>query len=196
MIPKIVELAEGIPDNAADLVTLFGRLDPLAAQRRSRKKSERLGVIVRRARETFSGQMEEAGVTCAIDGDESFAFPCWRQDIQAIFTNLIDNSLYWLRTAEFPEKRIDIRISSGGGRLLHVDYRDTGPGIESEHIETGVIFDPQFSTKPDGMGLGLAIAGEGATRNGLELIALEHDGGAWFRLQPVEVDKPFNGEKT
>ena len=193
MVPKIVELVEGIADNAVDLVTLFGRLDPLAAQRRSRKKSERLAIIIRRAMETFSGQMEESGVTCAIDGDESFMFLCWRQDIQAIFTNLIDNSLYWLRTGEFPERRIEIRIWSDGDRLLHVDYQDTGPGIEPEHIETGVIFDPQFSTKPEGMGLGLAIAGEGATRNGLELTALEHDGGAWFRLQPAKVDKPSNG---
>ena len=195
-IPRIVEVSEGIADNAADFVTLFGRLDPLAAQRRSKKKPERLVTIVRRAMETFSREMEEAGVTCAIDGDETFTFACWRQDIQAIFTNLIDNSLYWLRTGEFAEKRINIGIASDRGRLLHIDYRDTGPGIQPEHIETGVIFDPQFSTKPDGMGLGLAIAGEGATRNGLELTALEHDGGAWFRLQPVEVDEPVNGEKT
>ena len=195
-VPRIVEVAEGIADNANDFVTLFGRLDPLAAQRRSKKKTERLGTIIRRAMETFSGQMEETGVTCAIDGDERLTFTCWRQDIQAIFTNLIDNSLYWLRTGDSPEKRIDIGISSDGGRLLHVDYKDTGPGIEPEHIETGVIFDPQFSTKPDGMGLGLAIAGEGATRNGLELTALEHDGGAWFRLQPVDVDEPQTGGKT
>lgn len=195
-IPRIVELAEGIADSAADIVTLFRRLDPLAAQRRAKKKSEPLGLIVERAVETFAGEMEEAGVTCTINGDRSLTFPCWRQDIQAIFTNLIDNSLYWLGTREFPERRIIINFSADGGRLLHVDYRDTGPGIEPEHIEAGVIFDPQFSTKPNGMGLGLAIAGEGATRNGLELTALEHDGGAWFRLQPLEVDGPANGETT
>ena len=78
--------------------------------------------------EIFSVQMEEVGVTCSIDGDERLAFICWRQDIQAIFTNLIDNSLYWLRTGDSPEKRIHIRISSDGGQLLHIDYQDTGPG--------------------------------------------------------------------
>lgn len=195
-VARIIELAEGIADSAADFVTLFGRLDPLAAQRRSKKKSEPLGMIVERAVATFAGEMDETGVTCTIDGDRSFTFQCWRQDIQAIFTNLIDNSLYWLGTRKFPEKRIAINLSTDEGRLLHIDYKDTGPGIEPEHIETGVIFDPQFSTKPEGMGLGLAIAGEGATRNGLELRALEHDGGAWFRLQPVEVDGPANGETT
>ena len=188
LVPKIVDVAEGIAENAGDFVALFGRLDPLAAQRRSQKKTETLGSVIQRAKETFSGQMHEAGVTCLINGDKAFEFVCWRQDIHVIFTNLIDNSLYWLGTAEFPEKRIEITISTESRTLQHVDYTDTGPGMEPEHIASGVIFDPQFSTKPEGTGLGLAIAGEAATRNGLELTALVHEAGARFRLQLVEAD--------
>ena len=52
-------------------------------------------------------------------------------------------------------------------------------------IASEVIFEPQFSTKPSGTGLGLPIAGEAAARNGLELKAFESDTGAWFRLQVV-----------
>ena len=194
LVPKIVDAAAGIAENADDFVALFSRLDPLAAQRRSTKKAEALVAVIRRAKETFSGQMDEAGVICRIWGDERFTFLCWRQDVHAIFTNLIDNSLYWLGTTTPTEKRIDIRISTDIGRLVHVDYTDTGPGIEPEHIASGVIFDPQFSTKPEGIGLGLAIAGEAATRNGLELTALEHDVGAWFRLQPFTADDAAAGE--
>ena len=196
LVPKIIGLAEGIADNAADFVALFGRLDPLAAQRRSRKRMERLTAIIDRASQTFSGQMDEAGVACEIRGDERLSVLCWRQDIQAIFTNLIDNSLYWLGTMNEGEKHIDIRIESNKGRLLHVDYRDNGPGMDPEHIASAVIFDPQFSTKPEGMGLGLAIAGEAATRNGLDLTALEFDGGACFRLQPVDEDRENAGGKA
>ena len=196
LVPKIVDASAGIAENAGYFVALFGRLDPLAAQRRSAKKTETLVTVIERAKETFSGQMKEAGVTCRISGNESFKLVCWRQDIHAIFTNLIDNSLYWLGTAKLPEKQIDIRIMTDGDSLLHVDYKDTGPGMESEHIASGAIFDPQFSTKPEGTGLGLAIAGEAATRNGLELTALEHDGGAWFRLQPSETRDSQNGERA
>ena len=186
IVPGIVETAEGIADNAGDFVALFGRLDPLAAQRRSEKKAEQLATIIERARDTFSSQLAEANVTCQVCGDMALLLLCWRQDIQAIFTNLIDNSLYWLSMGKFHERRIDIRLHASGRQLMHVDYTDTGPGIEPDHIVSGMIFDPQFSTKPEGMGLGLAIAGEAATRNGLNLTALEHDGGAWFRLQPAE----------
>lgn len=196
LVQKIADTAAGISENASDFVKLFGRLDPLAAQRRSARKAEALVPLIHRARETFSGQMDEAEVGCRIDGDKAFRFLCWRQDIQVIFTNLIENSLYWIGTTKLAEKRIDIRISIDKGKLLHVDYTDTGPGIEPGHIAGGVIFDPQFSTKPDGTGLGLAIAGEAATRNGLELKALEYDGGAWFRLQPAEAGEAADGEQA
>ena len=194
LVPKIVKGAEGIVENADDFVTLFGRLDPLAAQRRSSKKSEGLVGIIRRAQETFSGEIDRTAVTCRILGSSSFKFSCWRQDIHAIFTNLIDNSLYWLQTTNAAERRIEIRVSTEAGRLQHIDYTDTGPGIEPEHIATGVVFDPEFSTKPYGMGLGLAIAGEAAARNGLELEALDHEDGAWFRLQPVAAGDAEDGE--
>ena len=196
LVLKIVDTAAGIAENADDFVTLFSRLDPLAAQRRTRRKAEALVPLIRRAQQTFSGEMERAGITCEVLGNESFRFRCWRQDIHAIFANLLDNSIYWLATKDVPDKRIEITVTTDSGELLYVDYRDSGPGIEPEHIASAVIFDPQFSTKPDGTGLGLAIAGEAATRNRLELNALEHDGGAWFRLQPVDADGVFDGERA
>ena len=196
LVPKIVGVAQGIADNAEDFVALFSRLDPLAAQRRSRKRQERLTPIIDRAKQTFSGQMEDAGVGCEVRSDEKLTVLCWRQDLQAIFTNLIDNSLYWLGTVSAGEKRIEINVESERGRLVHVDYRDNGPGVDAEYIASGVIFDPHFSTKPDGTGLGLAIAGEAAARNGLDLTALEWEGGAWFRLQPVDEDEANEGENA
>ena len=81
-------------------------------------------------------------------------------------------------------REITIEFLTEESSLIHINYRDTGPGIESNLIESEVIFEPHFSTKPDGTGLGLAIAGEAAERNGLELKALEFEEGAHFRLQP------------
>jgi signal transduction histidine kinase len=81
---------------------------------------------------------------------------------------------------------ISIRFEVEQGRLLYIDYRDNGPGIDPSLIESEIIFDPEFSTKRDGTGLGLAIAGEAAARNGLELNVLVADVGAYFRLQPVD----------
>lgn len=40
------------------------------------------------------------------------------------------------------------------GRCVHITVQDTGPGIRGDHL--GKIFDPYFSTKEGGSGLGLA----------------------------------------
>jgi signal transduction histidine kinase len=40
--------------------------------------------------------------------------------------------------------------------MMAVSVRDTGPGIAPEHCEQ--IFDALFTTKPGGMGIGLAIS--------------------------------------
>jgi C4-dicarboxylate-specific signal transduction histidine kinase len=41
---------------------------------------------------------------------------------------------------------------------LHILFSDSGPGVRGEIRDH--IFDPYFSTKEDGVGLGLSIAGE------------------------------------
>src|SRR6185295_3633804 len=119
-----------------------------------------------------------------VTGPDDFRFLGWHQDIYAIFTNLVENSIYWLSEKNTDKREISVVFAADAESLQYVDYRDTGPGIESSHISSEVIFDPQFSTKPDGTGLGLAIAGEAASRNGLELKAFESENGAYFRLQP------------
>ncbi len=165
-------------------VTIYSRLNPLAAKRRSMRKDVPLKEILTAACRVFEAVLEESNIKVQISGDQNCKLLCWKQDVVAIFTNLIDNSIFWIREKEPIEKRITIDISVSHGKLSRIDYRDTGPGIDKDNIAKGVIFEPGFSTKVDGMGLGLAIAGESADRNGLVLTALESDEGAYFRLEP------------
>lgn len=183
-LQKIIPIADGIGLNAEVFVKLFSRLDPLAAGKRSARKPLYLKSVIKNTLSVFEVEMETHHVTVKIDGPEKFRFLSWEQDIYAIFTNLFDNSLYWMIEKKVPNPEISIELMTDGEALLYVDYHDTGPGIEPSLIASEVIFEPQFSTKPSGTGLGLAIAGEAATRNGLELKAFESENGAYFRLQP------------
>ena len=132
----------------------------------------------------FENELKSHNISFEIKGSENFTFSGWYQDIYAIFTNLVDNSLYWITEKKAPIRQIAIELLTNEDSLLYIDYRDTGPGIESDLIESEVIFEPHFSTKPDGTGLGLAIAGEAAERNGFKLKVYESDKGAHFRLEP------------
>lgn len=180
-IAKIDELAEGIGENAKIFVELFGRLDPLAAKKRETKKQFRVKEIITGVVSVFENELKKEKIDICIVGDEQVSLNGWRQDIYTIFTNLIDNSIFWIQEKQRDMKKITISIQVEKG-AWYVDYQDTGPGIEAELLESGVIFEPEFTTKPGGMGLGLSIAGEAAQRNGLQLIALQSEDGAHFRL--------------
>ncbi len=184
-LDKLLPIADGLGHNADIFVKLFSRLDPLAAGKRTARKLLKLKKNINDSLAVFEGEMKARKVKAKVTGPDGFTFLFWPQDIYAIFTNLIDNSLYWMNEINKSKHLITIEIVTDGDTLSHVDYRDTGPGIEPALIESEVIFDPQFSTKPSGTGLGLAIAGEAASRNGLELKAFESEKGAWFRLQPI-----------
>ncbi len=67
--------------------------------------------------------------------------------------NLIDNGLAACKEAGRPEViKIDI---SQTGREVRLVIEDEGTGISPEHLDK--IFEPDFTTKSGGMGLGLAI---------------------------------------
>ena len=181
---RLMRISEGIGQNADFFVKLFRRLDPLAAGKRTPRRPLELKKVIEGTLDVFESQLETHKIYAQVKGADDFMLSVWEQDIYTIFTNLIDNSLYWIREKNIPIRKIIIELQTNGDVLNCIDYRDTGPGIEPSLIESEVIFEPQFSTKPDGTGLGLAIAGEAADRNKLELKVLESEEGAHFILQP------------
>jgi signal transduction histidine kinase len=65
--------------------------------------------------------------------------------------------------------------------LIAIDVTDTGPGISAENLPK--IFEPLFTTKARGIGLGLAVSHSLATNNGGTLTAVSPPGsGATFTL--------------
>lgn len=70
--------------------------------------------------------------------------------LRQVFLNLILNAMFAIRT----DGEIIIKTHAAGDQL-QVMVTDDGPGIPRENIEK--IFSPLFTTKPQGIGLGLSI---------------------------------------
>jgi two-component system sensor histidine kinase PilS (NtrC family) len=85
--------------------------------------------------------------------------------LHQIVANLCENAVLHGGQPDRPA-RIRVRVSRGQGQPL-VEVTDDGPGID-EACE-GEIFNPFFTTKPSGTGLGLYIARELAETNGIRL---------------------------
>jgi signal transduction histidine kinase len=77
-----------------------------------------------------------------------------KEKLRQVFTNIVDNAIDALAgTAE--ERRVELFIENGGKRAT-VRLRDNGAGIPADRLER--IFNPFFTTKETGTGLGMAIA--------------------------------------
>lgn len=77
--------------------------------------------------------------------------------------------------------RIEVVASAGEGSA-RIEVRDTGPGIPAEELTA--IFDPYFTTKSEGHGLGLWIAQQIITAHGGTLVARNApEGGAILTAQ-------------
>ncbi|MYC77275.1 ATP-binding protein [Candidatus Poribacteria bacterium] len=181
---KMMRIAKGMVQNADIFVKLFRRLDPLAARKNTVRKPLELKKAIQGVISIFEKEMEPDNISVEIKGPDDAKFSARIQDIYSIFTNLIENSLYWMHEERAEIRQITIELKMDSDSLCFIDYRDTGTGIEPDLIESEVIFAPGFTTKPDGTGLGLSIAGEAASRNDLRLEAYKADEGAHFRLQP------------
>lgn len=184
-LTKLLSTVSDFGTNADVLVELFGRLDPLAAGKRGKKKDLKLDRVLSGTFKVLESELIRNDIQYTITCPPDAIYSGWEQDFYSIMTNLIDNSVYWINNKEPKNKEINVVVNFEK-TLQYIDYRDTGPGIEEHLLESEVIFEPEFSTKPNGTGLGLAIAGEAAFRNGLELKAFASSTGAYFRLQPKE----------
>jgi two-component system NtrC family sensor kinase len=70
--------------------------------------------------------------------------------LRQVFQNLIVNAV----TAIGKDGTISLTVY-GSEERVSIAVGDTGPGIPKERLDR--IFDPLFTTKPDGSGLGLSI---------------------------------------
>src|SRR5262249_30397206 len=76
------------------------------------------------------------------------------EKLRQVFANVVDNAIDALATMR-EGRRIDLFVENGNGRAT-VRLRDNGGGIEPEKLDR--IFNPFFTTKAQGTGLGMAIS--------------------------------------
>jgi C4-dicarboxylate-specific signal transduction histidine kinase len=77
-----------------------------------------------------------------------------RTQLQQVVLNLIINACDAMSAIEPARRRIIVRTTCANGRV-QLSVEDTGPGFASDRLDA--LFDPFVTTKPTGLGLGLAL---------------------------------------
>jgi two-component system sensor histidine kinase FlrB len=126
--------------------------------------------------------------------DDTLQLQGSREDLAGALANLVTNAM----EVGGAGTHIEVWAGATSSQALQIRVRDNGPGIPEEILAR--IFDPFFSTRAKGTGLGLAVAAMTAQNHGGELTARNRaGGGAEFRFDlPLQSDTPTpqKGERT
>lgn len=103
------------------------------------------------------------------------------EQMSRVFTNLISNAVQAMNS------KGDLTISAAAdSNFVSIVFSDTGCGIPAENFKK--IFEPLFTTRPKGIGLGLAIAKRLVEQNGGKIeVSSEVGKGSTFNVKlPLE----------
>jgi len=109
--------------------------------------------------------------------------------LQQVIVNLIQNAIDAMDSVESDRRVLQLRTEHNGGDAISITIEDTGPGIDPKKSDD--LFDAFFTTKPHGMGLGLAICRMILERHDVELsVTSANPHGAVFRIKLPQMRLP------
>ncbi|MBA3903472.1 MAG: PAS domain-containing sensor histidine kinase [Rhodocyclaceae bacterium] len=177
----------------------YRREDILTAMQKASAQAERAGKIIRRMREFVKkSEPNRAPVVLAEIVDDAVGFAeidarkagvAIRVDIPAdlppvfadrimieqVVLNLVKNGIEAMQQARSFERELTVTAKPDGERTVGVAVADRGTGIDAGNAEQ--LFVPFFTTKPEGMGMGLNICRSIIEYHGGRLWAQPNPGG-------------------
>jgi PAS domain S-box-containing protein len=120
-------------------------------------------------------EIRNADVTLRIELSDDLPRPLGsRVQLQQVIVNLITNAVQAMDGVESTYRELFIRTEKVGEAEVQATFRDTGIGVEPSKIEQ--IFGAFYTTKADGMGMGLWISRSIVEKHRGRLWATPNDG--------------------
>jgi signal transduction histidine kinase len=108
--------------------------------------------------------------------------------LQQVLLNLLMNSLEAMQSTPAGKRRVVISTTCEANSSVAVSVRDYGSGLPADDVDK--IFAHFYSTKPNGMGMGLTIVRSIVEAHGGKLQAENVDQGARFSFTLPATRKP------
>lgn len=193
-----VETLNNLKEASASLQSELRRLSPLRAIKSESETEFLVMKAIRFAAEVFRSRFEKASIVLEVNGKENFKVYARYGALIQIFSNLFDNSCYWLGMVARSKRSIKVQIDP---KHRTVVVADSGPGIDG--VILPYLFQPGYSLRVPPSGLGLYICKyymqsmKGNAYATLKRERIEGLGGAQFTLDfgSVPTERPVGAKK-
>ena len=139
---------------AADVIT---RLRNLYTRRAVQPELMDLNEAAREVASLSSGELQRNGVIVRHElADGLPAVAGDRIQLQQVILNLLRNASDAMTTIDDRPRELLIRTETVAGELVRLSVRDAGVGLSAAALKR--VFDPFYTTKSDGMGIGLSVS--------------------------------------
>jgi C4-dicarboxylate-specific signal transduction histidine kinase len=155
-LAEVRELIERIVADARRAADVIARVRSMAVRKTPEQALCSLDDVIDEALLLLRHEVQSRGVSIAhhpgpgeprVLGD--------RTQLQQVIVNLAVNSMQAMANEGSAIRRIIIRTATPDAGIVSCSVEDSGPGIGREHL--GRLFESFFTTKEDGMGMGLPI---------------------------------------
>ena len=167
------EAAGEIAGQAERAAGILGRIRTFARKRTASREAVAPRELVDEAVTLFRGMLAHAPPVAVDDAlPPGLHIEVDRLQIQQVLLNLLKNAWDASRGLPAERQRIDIRLETAAGSL-HIRVRDYGSGLDE--TARAQLFESFFTTKADGLGLGLSICRSIAEAHGGRLAVATSD---------------------
>ncbi|MFC0397014.1 ATP-binding protein [Paraburkholderia rhizosphaerae] len=171
-IERAVTAAERIVRDGTTAAEVIRRIRALFRQARPVIGPFDINATIREVLGLMHRELRHHQIAVELDLDATLpALNADRLQLQQTLFNLVDNAIDALMHVTVHRRRLQIRSARDGNEHLLIEIRDQGPGLD----DVNRIFQPFFTTRQDGMGMGLAICRSIVEAHGGLLWATNHE---------------------
>ncbi|MGD9807569.1 MAG: transporter substrate-binding domain-containing protein [Deferribacterales bacterium] len=141
------------PDKSSECFKLCKAINDVAGMMLPQLKSHNIKLHMVCMDNDLDGKLKENGDP--FDCCSNYCVHGYPNEFKHVILNLLKNAMDALDPMQKQNKYIHINITTDAENYITIEIKDNGGGIEAEHIAR--IFEPYFSTKMEGKGVGIGL---------------------------------------